>query len=327
MSVVRRVLPLPEPGEARFLSDLLRSEPVGGLLALTAAVVAVVWANSPWDASYQSMVGWQLGPLDLEHWGADGALTLFFFVAGPRAEAGVRGRVATASRGCGRAGGRGPMRGRRTGGALPRGQRDRAGRAPGRLGDPRGDRHRLRARGPGRGGLAPAGGPACVPADAGGRRRPGRDRDHRGGVLRRGAPGRSRRRPRARGRLGGPAAAARPRLAPLSGHRRGRLVVHARERGACDHRGRAPGPAQPGTSRRRRGALTGRADGAPAGPALRRRSPYPCSPWCRRACRCTAVGRWPATRSCSVCSPGSSSASRSESSPGRSWSRASPAPS
>ncbi len=82
MSVVRRMLPLPEPGEARFLSDLLRSEPVGGLLALTAAVVAVAWANSPWDASYHSMVGWQLGPLDLEHWGADGALTLFFFVAG-----------------------------------------------------------------------------------------------------------------------------------------------------------------------------------------------------------------------------------------------------
>jgi NhaA family Na+:H+ antiporter len=82
VSVVRRLLPSAEPGETGFVSDLLRSEPVGGLLALTAAVVAVVWANSPWDAAYHSLVGWQLGPLDLEHWGADGALTLFFFVAG-----------------------------------------------------------------------------------------------------------------------------------------------------------------------------------------------------------------------------------------------------
>jgi NhaA family Na+:H+ antiporter len=82
VSVVRRVLPLPEPGEASFLAGLLRSEAVGGLLALAAAVVAVIWANSPWDTSYHSLVGWQVGPLDLEHWGADGALTLFFFVAG-----------------------------------------------------------------------------------------------------------------------------------------------------------------------------------------------------------------------------------------------------
>ncbi|MFZ2012234.1 MAG: Na+/H+ antiporter NhaA [Nocardioides sp.] len=82
MSVVRRILPSPEPGEVGFVSDLLRSEVTGGLLALAAAVVAVVWANSPWEASYQSFVSFQLGPLDLEHWGADGALTLFFFVAG-----------------------------------------------------------------------------------------------------------------------------------------------------------------------------------------------------------------------------------------------------
>jgi Na+:H+ antiporter, NhaA family len=82
VSVERRMLPSPEPGEVGFVSDLLRSEVTGGLLALAAAVVAVVWANSPWDASYQSFISFDLGPLDLEHWGADGALTLFFFVAG-----------------------------------------------------------------------------------------------------------------------------------------------------------------------------------------------------------------------------------------------------
>jgi NhaA family Na+:H+ antiporter len=80
--VVRRILSLPAPGETAFLTRVLRSETTGGLLALTAAVVAVLWANSPWDASYQSFIGFDVGPLDLEHWGADGALTLFFFVAG-----------------------------------------------------------------------------------------------------------------------------------------------------------------------------------------------------------------------------------------------------
>jgi Na+:H+ antiporter, NhaA family len=79
---VRSILPQPESRETRFLSDLLRSEAVGGLLALSAAVVAVIWANSPWDEAYHSFIQWELGPLDLEHWGADGALTLFFFVAG-----------------------------------------------------------------------------------------------------------------------------------------------------------------------------------------------------------------------------------------------------
>jgi NhaA family Na+:H+ antiporter len=80
--VVRRLLPPLDPGEAGFLSGLLRKESVGGLLALSAAVVAVVWANSPWDASYRSFTGLDVGPLDLAHWGADGALSVFFFVAG-----------------------------------------------------------------------------------------------------------------------------------------------------------------------------------------------------------------------------------------------------
>ncbi|WP_151083691.1 hypothetical protein [Nocardioides cynanchi] len=52
MSAERRVLPLPQPEEAGFLAGVLRSEAVGGLLALAAAVVAVIWANSSWDASW-----------------------------------------------------------------------------------------------------------------------------------------------------------------------------------------------------------------------------------------------------------------------------------
>ncbi len=84
MTQARRPLLFAEPGhaESTFLGDLLRKETVGGMLALAAAAVAVIWANSPLGPSYESLRGLTLGPLDLEHWAADGALTLFFFVAG-----------------------------------------------------------------------------------------------------------------------------------------------------------------------------------------------------------------------------------------------------
>jgi Na+:H+ antiporter, NhaA family len=78
----RQVLVVPDARETGLLSDFLRSETLGGALALTAAFVAVVWANSPWSASYVTFQHFFLGPLDVEHWAADGALTLFFFVAG-----------------------------------------------------------------------------------------------------------------------------------------------------------------------------------------------------------------------------------------------------
>ena len=80
----RRPLLFPEPGlaESTFLGDVFRRETVGGAVALVAAAVAVVWASSPWGASYDDLRHLTIGPLDLEHWAADGALTLFFFVAG-----------------------------------------------------------------------------------------------------------------------------------------------------------------------------------------------------------------------------------------------------
>ncbi len=70
------------PSEDTFIGDLLRRETVGGGLALLAAAVALVWANSSWSEAYESLRHFELGPLDLEHWAADGALTVFFFVAG-----------------------------------------------------------------------------------------------------------------------------------------------------------------------------------------------------------------------------------------------------
>ncbi|MCW2767297.1 MAG: Na+/H+ antiporter NhaA [Nocardioides sp.] len=78
----RSFFPEPDLRESSYLGDLLRREAVGGTIALVAAVVAVVWANSMWGASYDDFRGLEVGPLDLEHWAADGALTLFFFVAG-----------------------------------------------------------------------------------------------------------------------------------------------------------------------------------------------------------------------------------------------------
>ena len=69
--------------------DALRQETVGGVLLLVAAVIALVWANSPWRESLRrprprSSVGPAALHLDLplSAWAADGLLAIFFFVAG-----------------------------------------------------------------------------------------------------------------------------------------------------------------------------------------------------------------------------------------------------
>ncbi|SQD97335.1 MULTISPECIES: Na+/H+ antiporter NhaA [unclassified Parafrankia] len=74
--------------EARRIADILRQETVGGVLLLTAAVVALGWANSPWADTYESLRGLSVGPgslhldLTLAQWASDGLLAVFFFVAG-----------------------------------------------------------------------------------------------------------------------------------------------------------------------------------------------------------------------------------------------------
>ncbi len=75
-------LPEPDRHETTFLGDVLRRETVGGSIALVAAVVAVVWANTPVADGYLWLRHLQLGPLNFEQWAGDGALTVFFFVAG-----------------------------------------------------------------------------------------------------------------------------------------------------------------------------------------------------------------------------------------------------
>ncbi|MFD6220196.1 Na+/H+ antiporter NhaA [Nocardia asteroides] len=70
------------------LTRYLRTETVGGALLLIAAAIALIWVNSPWGASYQTMVDTQLSipalhlDLTLADWTKDGLLAIFFFVAG-----------------------------------------------------------------------------------------------------------------------------------------------------------------------------------------------------------------------------------------------------
>jgi NhaA family Na+:H+ antiporter len=74
--------------EARRIADVLRLETVGGALLLVGAAVALVWANSPWAATYETIRDARFGPaslhldLTLATWAADGLLAVFFFVAG-----------------------------------------------------------------------------------------------------------------------------------------------------------------------------------------------------------------------------------------------------
>ncbi|HZF91113.1 Na+/H+ antiporter NhaA [Streptomyces sp.] len=79
------LLPLPE---RNAVVQALRTETTGGLVLLAAAVVALVWANTPWSGTYEQIRDFHFGipalglDLSVGHWTADGLLTLFFLVAG-----------------------------------------------------------------------------------------------------------------------------------------------------------------------------------------------------------------------------------------------------
>lgn len=87
-----------EPDDARgttvrllspFL-DFLKTEALGAILLASSAILALIWANSPWSGSYESLwsarfaitVAGQSLDLDLRHWVNDGLMTIFFFVVG-----------------------------------------------------------------------------------------------------------------------------------------------------------------------------------------------------------------------------------------------------
>lgn len=74
--------------ESLRIGEILRKETVGGALLVAAAVVALIWANSPASGSYFALrdltIGyepWHLN-LSLGAWAADGLLAIFFFLVG-----------------------------------------------------------------------------------------------------------------------------------------------------------------------------------------------------------------------------------------------------
>ncbi|AJZ86286.1 MULTISPECIES: Na+/H+ antiporter NhaA [Streptomyces] len=78
-------LPLPE---RTFVTDALRTETVGGVILLMAAIVALILANTPLSGLYGDIKDFSFGPralhlhLSVASWAAEGLLTIFFFVAG-----------------------------------------------------------------------------------------------------------------------------------------------------------------------------------------------------------------------------------------------------
>jgi len=67
-----------------------RIEASSGIVLMIAAVVALVWANSPWDESYFDLLHTELNvdldivhlDLTLQHWVNDGLMAIFFFLMG-----------------------------------------------------------------------------------------------------------------------------------------------------------------------------------------------------------------------------------------------------
>ncbi|MDQ3944870.1 MAG: Na+/H+ antiporter NhaA [Actinomycetota bacterium] len=72
------------------LREFIATENASAVVLVAATVIAMVWANSPWSASYERTWSTELAlrlgdselALDLRHWINDGLMAFFFFVAG-----------------------------------------------------------------------------------------------------------------------------------------------------------------------------------------------------------------------------------------------------
>ena len=81
---------LPTPAIMRPFLRFAKLEAAGGILLLTCTLVALVWANSPWSASYEhfghahAFVGFEDRRLaeSLHFWINDGLMAFFFFLVG-----------------------------------------------------------------------------------------------------------------------------------------------------------------------------------------------------------------------------------------------------
>jgi NhaA family Na+:H+ antiporter len=84
------------PGTSRIrrvltpLQEFINTEVLGGLALLSAAVLALAWANSPWDEQYFDLLSEHISvdgavfhiDLSIQHWINDALMALFFFVVG-----------------------------------------------------------------------------------------------------------------------------------------------------------------------------------------------------------------------------------------------------
>ena len=74
--------------ESLRIGEILRKETVGGAVLVAAAIIALVWANSPASESYFALRDFKIGyepwhlELSLGAWAADGLLAVFFFLVG-----------------------------------------------------------------------------------------------------------------------------------------------------------------------------------------------------------------------------------------------------
>jgi Na+:H+ antiporter, NhaA family len=79
-----------EGSDGFSLREFIHDEAVGGILLLVCALVALLWANSPWGAAYDALWSTELtlGTVQfhltesLRHWVNDGLMAIFFFVVG-----------------------------------------------------------------------------------------------------------------------------------------------------------------------------------------------------------------------------------------------------
>src|SRR3954466_10412694 len=74
--------------------DFLSTETGGAVVLLAATITALLWANSPWSDSYESVwttrlaieVGDASIAMDLRHWVNEGLMAFFFLVVGLEAK-------------------------------------------------------------------------------------------------------------------------------------------------------------------------------------------------------------------------------------------------
>jgi NhaA family Na+:H+ antiporter len=81
---------MPSPPSSRPLRRFFATEAAGGVVLLVATVVALVWANSPWQESYRQLwstdlvvrLGAHRLAMSLHDWVNDGLMAIFFLVVG-----------------------------------------------------------------------------------------------------------------------------------------------------------------------------------------------------------------------------------------------------